>query len=137
MLGVADECAFGDLEDEAFEGKLCVLRSGGDVSGKGEVCELGEGDVDRDGEVVGDVFCCGEDGSEEVACELTMEAGFFGERNELVGRDETMFRMLPASEGFEAAEEAGSQFDERLEVRHDLVAFERSAKIAGVVSGHG
>jgi hypothetical protein len=66
-----------------------------------------------------------------------MEAGLFCERNELVGRDETMFRMLPASEGFEAAEKTGAQLDERLEVRHDLVAFERAAKIAGVVSSHG
>ena len=137
VFGVADEGALGDLEDETVEGEVCLLGGGADVFGKSEVGELGEGDVDREGEVIGDVFGGGEDGAEEVAGEQAVEAGFFGEWNELVWRDEAALGMLPAGEGFEAAEEAGAKLDERLEVRDDLVVFECSAQIVCVFSSHG
>jgi hypothetical protein len=78
VLGVAGESAFGDFQDETVEGKAGLLGGGADVFGEGEVGELGERDVDREGEMFGDVFCGGEDGSEEVAGELTVEAGVFG-----------------------------------------------------------
>ncbi len=63
VFGVADESALGDLEDEALEREVGLLGGGEDVFGKGEVGELGEGDVDGEGEVSGDVFGCGEDGA--------------------------------------------------------------------------
>src|ERR1700758_1031215 len=103
------------------------------MPGETEVGQLGEGDVDREGEVVGNVFGGGEDGGEELAGEQAVEAGFFGERDELVWRDEAALGMLPAGEGFEAAEEASTQFDERLKVRNDFVAFEGSAQINCVI----
>ena len=137
MLGVADQSALCDLEDEALEGKLCVLSGGTDVSGQGEVGELGEGDVNGEGEVSRDVSGCGEDGGEEFAGELTVEAGLFCEGDELVWSDEAALGMLPAGEGFEAAEQAGAQLDERLEIWQDLVIFECPAQIICVVVGHG
>src|SRR5436190_15740900 len=45
--------------------------------------------------------------------------------------------MLPAGEGFEAAEEAGAKLYEWLKVRNDFVAFECSAQIICVISSHG
>jgi hypothetical protein len=45
--------------------------------------------------------------------------------------------MLPAGEGFEAAEKAGAKLYERLKIRDDLVIFEGSAQVVRVVSGHG
>ena len=85
----------------------------------------------------GDVFGCGEDGADKAAGEQTVEAGFFGEGNELVGRDETALRMLPAGEGFEAAEKAGAKLHKRLKIRNDLVVFECSPQIVCVVGSHG
>ena len=55
--------------------------------------------------------------------------GFFGQGNELVGRDEAALRMLPAGEGLKAAEKAGAKLDKRLKIWNDLVIFERSAEI--------
>ena len=136
-FGVADDGAFGDLEDEAIEGEVGLTRGVGDVAGKGEIGEFGEGDVDGDREMGGDVFGSGEDGSEEFAGEEAVEAGAFGEGDELVGRDEASLGMLPAREGFEAAEEASTEFDERLEIGDDLVVFQGSAQIARVVGSHG
>ena len=69
VFGVADEGALGDLEDETLQREVCVLCGSEDVLREGEVGELGEGDVDGEGEVVGDVFGSGEDGAEEVAGE--------------------------------------------------------------------
>jgi hypothetical protein len=46
-------------------------------------------------------------------------------------------RMLPAGEGFEAAEKAGAKLYEWLKVRNDLVAFECSTQIICVISSHG
>jgi hypothetical protein len=136
-FGVADEGALGDLEDKAIEGEVGLTGGGGDVAGKGEIGELGEGDVDGDGEVGGDVFGGGEDGSEERAGEEAVEAGVFGEGDELVGKDEAALRMLPAGEGFEAAEQAGAKFHERLEIGDDLAVFQGSAQIVRVVGSHG
>jgi hypothetical protein len=96
VFGVSYEGALGDLEDEAVEGKVGLLGGGLDVAGEGEVGELGEGDVDGEREVVGNVFGCGEDGSKKAAGEESVEAGGFGEGNELVGRDEASLGVLPA-----------------------------------------
>ena len=84
-----------------------------------------------------DVFDGGEDGAEELACEKTVKAGFFCERDELVWRDETALWMLPAGESFEAAEESGAKFDERLKIGNDLVILECSAQIVRVAGSHG
>jgi hypothetical protein len=137
VFGVADEGALGDFEDESLEREVGVLGGGEDVPGEGEVGELGEGDVDGEREVGGDIFGCGEDGAEEFASKEAVEAGLLCEGDELVGQDETALGMLPAGECFEAAEEAGAQFDEGLEVGNDLVVFERAAQIVGVVGSHG
>ena len=53
VLGVADESTFGDLEDETVEGEAGLFGGGADVFGEGEIGELGEGDIDREGEVLG------------------------------------------------------------------------------------
>jgi hypothetical protein len=87
VLCVADEGALGDLEDETLQREVCVLCGSEDVLRESEVSELGERDVDGEGEVAGDLLSSGEDGAEEVAGELTVEAGLFGERDELIGRD--------------------------------------------------
>jgi hypothetical protein len=87
--------------------------------------------------VRGDVFCGGEDCPEESAGEETVEAGAFGEGDELVGKDEAALRVLPAGEGFEAAEEAGAELDEGLEIGDDFAIFQGSAQIARVVGSHG
>ena len=54
-----------------------------------------------------------------------------------LGGTKAALRMLPAGEGFEAAEKAGAKLDERLKIRDDLVIFEGSAQIVRVVGGHG
>ena len=87
--------------------------------------------------MTGDIFRGGEDGAEEFAGEQTMKTGRFGEGNEFVGRDEAALRMLPAGEGFEAAEQAGAKFYEGLEIRNDLIAFQCSAQIVCVFGSHG
>ncbi len=137
MFGVADEGALGDLEDETLQGKVCLLGGGADVLGEREVGELSEGDVDREGEVAGDVFGCGEDCTQELASEQTVESGLFGKGDELIRQDKTALRMLPAGECLEAAEQASAELYERLEIRHDLVIFEGSAQIVRVISSHG
>jgi hypothetical protein len=137
VLGVAGECALGDLEDETAEGKAGLFGGGTDVFGEREVGELGEGDVDGEGEVLGDVFCGGEDGSEEVAGELAVEAGLFGERDELVGGDEAADGMLPTREDFESAEQARAKLYQRLKVWENFVLLERSAQIVRVFRSHG
>ena len=52
-----------------WRGKFAWPCGGADVFGEAEVGELGERDVDREGEMVGDIFGGGEDGSEKVAGE--------------------------------------------------------------------
>jgi hypothetical protein len=108
LLGIAGESAFGDLEDEAVEGEVRAFGGGVDVTGKGAVGELGEGDVDREGEMPGDVFCCGEDAAEEGSGEEAIESGFFREGNEGVREDDAATGMLPARKNFESPEEPGS-----------------------------
>ena len=49
---------------------------GEDVFWECEIRELGERDVDGEGEMVGDVLGCGEDGPEEVSGELTVRPDF-------------------------------------------------------------
>ena len=137
MFGVADEGALGDLEDETLQGEVCLLGGGADVFWEREVGELGEGDVDRESEVVGDVFGGDEDCAQELAGEQAVKSGLFGEGNELVWRDKAALRMLPAGESLKAAEQAGAKLDKRLKIRNDLVIFERSAQIVCVVSSHG
>jgi hypothetical protein len=137
MFGVADESALGDLKDETVEGKVGLTGCSEDVFWKREVCELSEGNVDGEGEVVGDVFGGCEDCAEELSCEKSVEAGLFGERNELVGEDEAALRMMPARESFEATQEASAELYKRLKIRYDLVGFEGSAEIDCVVRGHG
>jgi hypothetical protein len=66
-----------------------------------------------------------------------VEAGFFGQGNELIWRDEAALRVLPAGKGLEAAKEPGAKFYQRLKIRDDLVVFECSAQIICVVSSHG
>jgi hypothetical protein len=107
------------------------------VPGKSEVGELGERDVDGEGEVFGDVFGCGEDGAEEAAGEEAVQTGFLGEGDKLIGRDQTALRMLPSREGFEAAEKPGSKLHKRLKIRDDLVIFKRSPQIVCVFGSHG
>ena len=137
VFGVADEGAFGDLEDKALEGKFRVFCGGADMPWEREVGQLSEGDIDGEGEMLRDVFGSGENGAEEIAGEQAVEAGLFGQGNELIRRDEAPLRMLPSGQSFEAAEKAGAQFDERLKIRDDLVIFERSAQIIRVVGSHG
>jgi hypothetical protein len=114
-----------------------LFGGGADVPGETEVGQLGEGDVDREGEVIGDVLGGGEDGGEEFAGEETVKTGLFGEGDEVVWGDEAALRMLPAGEGFEAAKKAGAKLYERLKIRNDLVIFECSAQIIRVISSHG
>ena len=67
-----------------------------------------------------------------------MEAGFFGEGNELVGRDETAdWGCCHRASDFEAAEQAGAKLDQRLKIRNNLVLFERPAEIVCVFRSHG
>jgi len=87
--------------------------------------------------VGGDVLCCSEDGAEEFAGEQAVEAGLFGERDELVWRDKAALRMLPAGESLEAAEKASAKLYEWLKIGNDLVIFECSAQIVRVISSHG
>ena len=49
--------------------------------------------------MAGDVFGGGEDGTEEFAGKEAVEAGFFGERNELIGRDEAALRDAASGRG--------------------------------------
>ena len=119
-----------------LRGKLACGRRR-DVAGKGAVGELGEGDVDGDREVGGDVFGGGEDGSEEFAGEEAVRPELFGEGDELVGGMSASLGMLPAREDFEAGEQASAEFDERLEIGDDLAVFQGSAQIARVVGSHG
>jgi len=137
VLWIAGEGALGDLEDEAAEREAGLLGGGADVFGEREVGELGEGDVDGESEVFGNIFCCGEDGSEEVARELTVEAGLFGERDELVWSDKAADGMLPAREDFESAEQARAKLYQRLEVWENFVLLKRSAQIVRVFRSHG
>jgi hypothetical protein len=136
VLGIADESALRDFEDEAMEGEVCLLGSGADVFGEAEIGELGEGDIHREGEMVGDVFGRSEDCTEKLACERAVKAGLFGEGDELIRRDEAALGMLPSGKGLEAAKKAGAKFNEGLEVRNDLVVFERPTQIVGVFGSH-
>ncbi len=87
--------------------------------------------------MAGDVFGCSEDRTQELAGEQAVEAGLFGEGDELIRKNKTALRMLPAGERLEAAEQACAKLHERLEKWHDLVIFERSAQIVCVISSHG
>ncbi len=136
MFGVADESALGDFEDEALEGEVCMFGGEADVFWKAEVGQLSQGDVDRESEMVRNVFGRGEDGTKKLASKQAMKAGLFSERNELIWLDQATLRMLPAGERLEAAEEAGAELDERLEIRNDLVIFECSPQIVCVVGSH-
>ena len=84
VFGVADQGALCDLEDEAIQWKVCISGSGEDVPGEREIGELGEGDVNGEGEVAWDIPGCGEDSAEELAGEQTVKAGSFSERE--IGR---------------------------------------------------
>ena len=52
----------------------------------------------------------------------------FGQRQELPRRQQTTFRMQPAGQHLEADDVSGSQVDDRLEVRHQLVAFDATTE---------
>ena len=71
-----------------------------------------------------------EDSPQEVVQERIDEIGVLGEGDKLCGRDDAADRVMPAGEHFKACELASPQLDERLEVRHNLVAaVECSAEI--------
>src|ERR1700733_14995072 len=133
LCGVADQSALGDFEDKAAQGEVCLVGGETDVPGKAGIGELGEGDVDRQGEMFGDVFGCGEDCAQEGAGEQTVETSFFGERDEVVGKNHAAEGMPPAGKDLKAAQKAGAKLDERLEERHNLVVLERSPEVDRVV----
>lgn len=128
-LGIADEGALGDFEDETLEGEVCLLGGGTDMAGKGPIGELGEGDIDGEGEVLGKDACGGEGVAEEMLGELADDSGLFGERDEVSGIDGADYRMLPAGKDLEAGEHTGAELDERLEVGDDLIIFQRSTEV--------
>jgi len=96
VLGIADESTLCDLKNETVEREAGLLGGGADVFGEREIGELGEGDIDRKGKVIGDVFCSVEGGAKEVAGEQPVESGRFGEWNEFVGWDKAAAGMLPS-----------------------------------------
>ena len=136
MLGVADEGVFGDFEDETAKREVGVFGGETDVPGEGTVVQLGERDVDGEGEVLGDVVGGGEDGTQQMAREETVQSGSFREGDELVGKDDSAGRMMPARENLEAGEDAGAQLHDGLEEGLNLVRLKRFAEVGLGVVGH-
>jgi len=136
VLGVADEGTFGDFEDEAAEREVGVFGGETDVPGEGTVAQLGEGDVDGEGEVLGDVVGGRKDGTQQMAREKTIQSGFFREGDELVGKNDPTARMMPTRENLEAGEDAGAQLYDGLEEGFNLVRLQRPAEVGLSVVGH-
>ncbi len=106
-----------------------MLGGGADVAGKGAVGELGEGDVDGEGEMLGKDGGCGEGAAEELLGELADDSGLFGEGDEIGRIDGAVHGMLPAGKNLESGDDTGTELDERLEVGDDLIVFQRSAEV--------
>jgi hypothetical protein len=128
-LGIADKGTLGDLEDEALEGEGCLLGRGTNVSRERTIGELGERDIDGEREVRGKDGRCGESATEKLLGELADQAGFFGQGDEIGWIDSAEYRMLPASKYFEAGEDSGAELDEGLEVRNNLIVFQRFVEV--------
>ena len=107
VRGVREQHAFGELENEAGCGQAGIASACFDVADEVVVVELMRRHVDADADDsrVRDrrapVHRLAARFVEHVAADVDDEAGFLGDRDELVGADEPSGRVLPAHEGFE------------------------------------
>ena len=72
---------------------------------------------------------------EHEQAELDDQAGFLGERDELVRRHAAQLRMIPAHQRLEAGDRAVLEPHDRLVEDRDLLALERAAQIGSRASG--
>ena len=108
-------------------------KAGGDVMDDGAVMQAARGQVDCDGEVVAGVAPCGglfDRCVDDVARQWADEASVFGDGHEVVGWDQSMFRVDPAYERFDAADLPGRQVELGLVKQYYLTVGDRAAQFA-------
>ena len=86
-------------------------------------------DVDRDGQWRGPGCGGGAGGAQHPFADLQDQAAFLGDRNEDGGRDVAAIRVLPAQQGFKAADLAGLDVDLRLVDEPQLMTRNGVAKV--------
>ena len=67
--------------------------------------------------------------------EIADQTGLLGHRQELIGTEQSAIGVPPSGQHLEAGQHAGVQIDDRLVVRHDLVALDASTKFVGGAQG--
>ena len=66
----------------------------------------------------------------------TISADLLGERDELIGRHDALFRMAPTQQRFETGHHAGMQVDQRLVEQLELASLQRLAKVEFQQAAH-
>src|SRR6266540_6026451 len=132
-LGVLHGIGFRDLEVERRWRKIRLLQGFGDLEDQVSLLELARGKVDGDRDGItalspGAGLRAG--GPEHPLADGDDQAGDLGDRDEVTGRHQTQFRMLPAKQRLGPADLAGRELDQGLVVNDELPVLERLAQPA-------
>ena len=126
---VADEHGLGDLELEPARRQAGGGQRGDDLQRQRAALELDRRNVDRDLDVVRPGRGLGAGGGQHPFADLVDQAGLFGDRDELGGRDHAAFRMPPAQQGLAAGDAVVPEADAGLVVDLERAVGDRLAQI--------
>ena len=128
-VAVGEEHALGDLELKPLGAQFMLGERGGDDVDDRRIVELDRGQIDRDPHRIGPFDRLGERGLEHEFADLADHSAFFGQRNELVGRNRAAGRMVPPHQRFEPGQILARGAHDRLECDPQFAAVERLAKV--------
>ena len=135
MLHVGNQAGLGHLQAELAAGDAGLQQQRLNVVGQTLARELAGGEIDADpqGAVAGifaapglDLLACL---GESPVADGQNQPAFFGQRNEVHGRDESPLGMMPADERLKANDLAGGELDLGLVVEHKLAFVEGAAQV--------
>ena len=127
---VGHDRALGELERQQPRGNTDRLELAPDLRREVEVVQRPRRDVDRDRDrpaLVHPGTGLHERLAQDLVGERVDDGGAFGDRDELVGHEQTPCRVIPAHERFDAVELSGMVRDLRLVVQHELPVADRSS----------
>jgi hypothetical protein len=133
MDGIHHDGALGELDHQQLRGNLVAGEQLADLAGELEVEEAPGGHVDRDRELVAGVAplaALAQGLVEHVVGQGGDEPGPFGQGDELIRRDQTMFGVLPAHQRLHPEDLPGVGADLGLVVQQQLLLLQGPAQLA-------
>ena len=128
-FGLGEKHGLGDFEFEPLGGEAGVGERADHGVDEIERAELDRRQIDGDRDPVAPRRGFGAGGSEHPFADRNDQAGRFGDRNEVVGRDHAPRGMTPAQQRLEAGDAIAGNVDERLIVDFELTRGERVLEI--------